>query len=192
MNPYRILDISKTQSLGAIEPVTLAEAKKWLKVTFTDDDDVITALITSSRQAVEEFCCISIISQQIICDVILDRANNRSLYVEFELPYGPILPSSNIESVRADFPNEFNTINNGSDYWFLGDTFYKFFALLSGQYRFIYAAGMASIPAALKEAIKIEVTNRYENRGDESEGPETLLCDRAKQIAKPYKRMAWL
>jgi uncharacterized phiE125 gp8 family phage protein len=32
----------------AIEPVALADAKKWLKLETSDDDDVVAALITAA------------------------------------------------------------------------------------------------------------------------------------------------
>jgi hypothetical protein len=37
----------------AIEPIALADAKKWLRLQTTDDDDVIGALITAARLMVE-------------------------------------------------------------------------------------------------------------------------------------------
>ena len=38
-----------------IEPITLAEAKSHLRVTFEDDDSYITALITAARQYAENY-----------------------------------------------------------------------------------------------------------------------------------------
>ena len=37
------------------EPVTLAEAKNFLRVTITDDDLLISSLITAAREACEAF-----------------------------------------------------------------------------------------------------------------------------------------
>ena len=37
------------------EPVTLAEAKAWLRVDYTDDDTLITSMIKSARQSIEHF-----------------------------------------------------------------------------------------------------------------------------------------
>lgn len=39
-----------------VEPVTLAQAKNFLRVTNTDDDDLIGVLITAAREACESFC----------------------------------------------------------------------------------------------------------------------------------------
>jgi uncharacterized phiE125 gp8 family phage protein len=36
------------------EPVTLAEAKTWMKVDYTDDDDLITSMITGAREDIEQ------------------------------------------------------------------------------------------------------------------------------------------
>jgi Phage gp6-like head-tail connector protein len=40
----------------AQELITLAQAKNFLRVSVDDDDDLISMLITASREAVEEFC----------------------------------------------------------------------------------------------------------------------------------------
>ena len=45
----------KQTSAPSVEPVTLAEAKKHLNVTFSDDDDYISALIKVARQTAEDY-----------------------------------------------------------------------------------------------------------------------------------------
>lgn len=49
----------------AAEPVTLAEAKAWLKVDDEDSDALLTALITSARAAAEDFTGRAFISQAV-------------------------------------------------------------------------------------------------------------------------------
>jgi hypothetical protein len=41
---------------GGTEPVTLAEAKLHLRIDNTDDDDLISALITTARRWAEDYC----------------------------------------------------------------------------------------------------------------------------------------
>lgn len=42
------------------EPITLQEAKDYLEVNGTDDDDLITALIVAAREHIESFCQVSL------------------------------------------------------------------------------------------------------------------------------------
>jgi len=44
------------QTQPAAEPVTIAQAKNFLRVSITDDDDLIGFLITAAREACENFC----------------------------------------------------------------------------------------------------------------------------------------
>src|SRR5271166_1471534 len=44
------------QSEPAAEPVSLEQAKNYLRVSITDDDDLISFLITAAREACEMFC----------------------------------------------------------------------------------------------------------------------------------------
>lgn len=62
--------LRRTVEPGA-EPLTLAEAKLHLKVTFTDDDALITSLIVAVRQAVEAITLRSLITQT--WELTLDR-----------------------------------------------------------------------------------------------------------------------
>ena len=58
----------------ATEPITLTEAKLWLKVDDSTDDDLITALIIAARQACEDYTHRSLITQT--WQMTLDRFPN--------------------------------------------------------------------------------------------------------------------
>ena len=88
----QIIKLSRIADLGA-EFITLAEAKTQLRVTFTDDDAEITALIKKARRYVENYCNISIVYQRIQLIAVLVES--------WKLPYGPVI---GIESV-ADNSN---------------------------------------------------------------------------------------
>ena len=53
----------KRTSEPQVEPITVAEAKKHLRLSFGDDDSVIAAAITTARQAVERDTGRSLITQ---------------------------------------------------------------------------------------------------------------------------------
>ena len=65
------------------EPVTLDEAKLHLKIDINDDNKLIKALITASRQAVEKYLRRSIMPQT--WELITDYDNG------VVLPYPPVL-----------------------------------------------------------------------------------------------------
>lgn len=57
----------KVISGPSVEPITLSEAKNYLKVesSYTDDDSLITAIITSVRQYIETYLSTKLITQTI-------------------------------------------------------------------------------------------------------------------------------
>ena len=57
--PRRSLSIVTAPTL---EPVTLTEAKAWARIDTTDDDTVVTGLITAARMAGEEYLRRTLIS----------------------------------------------------------------------------------------------------------------------------------
>ncbi len=172
MNPYKIIDILKTDAQTITEPVTLAEVKKWLKVTFSDEDSVITDIITSARETIEEFCTISIVKKEIILIVDVDYANNRSC-IEFELPYGPIDITNGLSDVSVERKDGENS---------------KTFC--PGRYKITYPVGMTIIDKSLKSSILRQIADEYEHRGDDDR--TQTICLSARQKAQPFKRMAWL
>lgn len=52
-------------SVGATEPILIADVKSWLKVDFTDEDNLITALIIQIREMAEEASGLALIDKTI-------------------------------------------------------------------------------------------------------------------------------
>jgi|LSQX01.2.fsa_nt_gb hypothetical protein len=71
------------RTITGTEPITLTEAKQYLRVLYDNDDDVITQLITQARQILEQATAQSLIEQSI--SVTNDDYKDR-----FRLPYGPV------------------------------------------------------------------------------------------------------
>jgi len=73
---------------SAEEPISLAEAKAWLKIDTTDDDTVLTGLITSAVRDLEAYVKQPLISKTILYKTSyahVDLDNEEFLY----LPYTP-------------------------------------------------------------------------------------------------------
>ena len=71
-----------TKTVTGTEPVTLAEAKEYLRVFHDTEDNVITQMITNARKVLEMSTGLSLVEQTIeIRTVIRDS---------FTLPYGPV------------------------------------------------------------------------------------------------------
>ncbi len=64
------------------EPVTLQQAKDFIRVTSEDDDAIITDLITVARQKIERFTGLTLTD----ADITLTA----TLHGKFKLPYGPL------------------------------------------------------------------------------------------------------
>lgn len=203
----RIIDIKRVES-SPTEPVTLAQVKSHLIITSTDDDTMLTALITQCRQAIEEYCALSIVPKTIT--LIAD------LCKEWELPYGPVTGIQGVATrtgTEGSGPGTYATATTGWSYEgqeFLtfipsgaggfnpGEPFRGYFqwgpyASPYGQvpynrYRIIYTAGYATVPDGLKLAILNELSFRYENRGNVA---MTGICEAAQILANPYQRKLW-
>lgn len=197
MSHFRIISARCEDNISTTEPVTLAEAKNWLKVTFTDDDNVITDLIKVARRAIEEYCSISIVYKTVRVIVEIMPPNNRDT-MEFELPYGPInIENYNeIQIERSNGDGTYSAMVKDQDYtiyandeWLNGFIFARVVFNIPGVYRILFTAGYSDRPVELLNAMKTELAYQYENRGDENkEG----ISQMAKDKAKPYKRFIWL
>lgn len=152
------------------EPVTLAEARKWCKVTITDADEdaLINLLITSARIALEKYLGICIPSRKL-------KATWSCHYGSVSLPYPPVIEITKVADVNGDTETD---LVAGTGYVVIGTTYpqimiYEVITSSGYTQRHIiaeYTAGYATVPELLKHAILKQVVTDYYNREDTSLG----------------------
>ena len=90
----------------SVEPVTLAEAKSHMRVTHTDEDELITAWITAGRAECEKRCNRTFINQ--VYQLTMDRFPT----CEIILPRPPIVSASTVTYIDTDGASQ--TISSGN------------------------------------------------------------------------------
>ena len=174
------------------EPVTVAEAKNYCKVTGSQDDSLITLLITSARKALEKYTQSTFAHKHISATWVVMPED----WV-IELPYGPHSAVSKVYRIDDQGTETELTVN--TDYTLYGD---QDFILMVSQYwstgyiaqsvRVEYTAGYGEtatepLPDELKECILMYVNKSYTYRGDGGE----VMDNEIKRKANPYRKKVW-
>lgn len=165
------------------EPITLVEAKNYLRVDYPEDDDLIEALITSARVRLEQYAGVAM--------------TNRTLQVvafmsEFiELPY---VPMGTLLTVEYWNDQDWVELQEG-DYNIIGITTTKIYAVSygAGEYRFTYTCGYNEVVPTMKTATYKMLADLYEYRESsvEASQPSANLTT-AYELMKPYKRINYI
>jgi uncharacterized phiE125 gp8 family phage protein len=192
-----IKDIKNRQAESITEPVTLAEVKAWLIIDTvnTDDDALLTRLITEVRQTIEKKTKLSLVERVIVVTVDLVR--------EFKLPYGPIRDIDEVvfrKGTNADGTpdNETMTIE---DYTTDGEDFKVLKSGRCGRHKISYTTGFGEdedeeidydnpLPDDLKKGILCQIAFAYENRGDSNASGK--FSDIALSYISPFIDTAWV
>ncbi len=155
------------------EPVTLTDAKNWLKIDVSDDDVLLTRLISAARQDCENYLNISLVPRTITAwlQIGLD---------EIRLPYGPVNDLTSVSNNKGEVIEPANYVLK----------YEKFKALdPATEVRAVYTAGYSAeeLPSNFIIAILSRVAQLYEHRGDEL-GQGNLSPDVVQKL-KPYRRV---
>jgi hypothetical protein len=163
------------------EPVTLVEAKAWLQVDHDDHDALLTAMITGARISLERWLNLALVAK----DITLDADNTKDDYDVMLFPYAKGVSSVAVSSLDGN--DEETVLTTGTDYYVRANSL----RIPNGRHYVSYSVVPGTIPEDLKEAIKMEVAERYRARGENSVDGEKGLSEGAKAKAAPYQ-IVWL
>lgn len=150
------------------EPVTLDEAKAFARITLDDDDDIVTSLIVSAREFVENYTNRALIEQTRL--VYLDLCD-MPLGNSITLPFNPLT----IESINSYDSENTETEMDDSDYFLSGRRValnqnaqwpndLREFDCLAIETTAGYGDDADSVPVNIKTAILQLVAHTYEHR----------------------------
>ncbi len=172
----------------ATEPLTLTEAKLHLKVDTTVDDDLITALITATRQSVERYCNSALITQTITekYDCFTSRG--------FRLSVSPAITITSVS--YTDSAGDTQTLS--TDVYGLDNYSRPARVFLKENQQWpqtrvepntvtvVYTAGYGAasdVPGPIKTAMKLMLADLYENRQDSAR----TMPSASQRILDPYR-----
>lgn len=162
------------------DPVTLSEAKDYLGYTDSDQDTLITNLITSATKLLERWTNRAFVTQTL--KAYYSRVKRKTY-----LPRSPVQSVDNVDRIRQD---ETTTLTQGTDYYVQGlDQKYiiipKPWDLAAGhspldnlgnfELEVKYTAGFGArsdVPEPIKEAIKKTVNTMFDMRHNMSQSDE--------------------
>lgn len=170
---------SKVSVQPSEEPVSVAQAKAWLKVENSVDDDLITALVSAARSAVESYTGQKLISQTIEETFnCFPTATMHNRFAALCLTHGPLRSVTSVEyQASAGIYSTLSTDNYTAHS-------YQNPPLITAAYegawpgvidypeavKITYVVGIAAdadgVPELYKNAIKKLVTQWYENRAE--------------------------
>ena len=158
----------------SVEPVSVAEARDYLRITTTAEDTIISGLITSARMRLEKFANLSFGAKTI-------KVYFNELYDWQELPSQPkatitsVKDSEDIVLIYEERGTPFKSIKTSS----------------SNGVIVIYTV-VGFVNDAIKEAIKKEVATAYDYRQNFSEGQTYKMSNDAKMLVQPFSRNTFL
>lgn len=174
----RVIDARLTDNGTPTEPVTVSEAKAFALIVSAAQDSIVESLIVSARKMIEKATGLSLVAKTVEAWILAPEG-------DFELPFGPVKASP--APVFEDASGNTITVDLvGFDY-----------PVIEGHYddriKAEYSVGFTTVPDDLKLAIKFQVVDWFENRGDDpqqwSANMQLALCSRVSSICQKYSRI---
>lgn len=206
-----LYSLVETMPPGA-EPLTLAEAKLHLRITQDHEDALVSELITQARQMCENYTGLALItrsyslyidswpgsSANVWWDGIREGASVHDDASVLVLPKPPLLSVTKINTYDDNnVATEFSAVN------YYVDTMGRpgRIVLKQGvnapqgsriansieiQFKAGYGATAQSVPALIRQALRLVIAHLYENRGDDTS--HALIESGAEGLLQPFRR----
>jgi hypothetical protein len=178
-NSYRerhsLISVSFNET-GAKEAVTLREVKDYCRITGSDEDGMLSMMITACRRELEQYLGLSIVQKEITIEADLGH--------EWELPYGPVMTIDSVSrrtGTDVDGLGEYETVE-AENYFKQGNLFDPGYGrhvivytagflpndeqTVYGYSPPVYGSGYFVLPQDIKLQLLRLIAYRYEHRGD--------------------------
>jgi uncharacterized phiE125 gp8 family phage protein len=156
----------------AFEPVTLAEAKAYMRVTHVAEDSLIADLIISAREQAEQYLNMTLPQQS----YTLSLADNDACAIA--LPRSPVMSIASVTLLARDGSSG---VLSADAYYLHADQRVVVFDVAPDAHRvdIAYVAGFATpsaIPKPIKLGLLAHITALYEGRGEAAAMPREALA----------------
>ncbi|GGH13884.1 hypothetical protein GCM10007036_12790 [Alsobacter metallidurans] len=176
-----------------MEPITLAELKDWLKIDVADEDALLAAAIAAARLGVEAASGRKLVTQT--WRLVLNAWPPSPLSL-------PVTPVQAVSAIRVFNAANVATTVATAVYQFSGAFNPPQLALLGAvpapgrplggieiDMTAGYGAAAATVPEALRMAVRLFAAHLYENRGDGAPGvAPTPMPAAVAALVAPYRR----
>ena len=154
---------------AASDPVLLADAKAFMRWTSTSEDSLITALISTATQRIEEYTGQCFVTRTITGEFSNLYATRTEVYPWIKLRRAPLSSITSvqvsIDSVFTDAEYQIKKHTHGFSRLLFPNFLY---ALDDVPYplKVVFVAGYTAVPELIKTAIKEYVNFLFRHRGD--------------------------
>jgi len=180
----------------ASEPLTLAEAKLYLRVDDNHEDTLISDLIVAARMTAEEWLKTSLITQSWLLAYDgywplwgpVPQPMRNWIHNVIRLPMGPVNNVGSVVAVAQDGTTQ--TVNNST--YFLNAARNELilnWVVLTFRMEITYSAGYgdaSSVPRPIKQGILAHIAAMYDGRGDNG---DMALPEQSIQLYMPYREV---
>jgi len=178
----------------AVEPLSLAEAKAFLRVETSDDDDVITALIAGSRIHVEAQTRRALITQSWRLSLDAWPDNGRLIVLPAPLQALTAARVYDFEGMAHDADLQAFVLDKGASLiafapWGVAQPG-RIAAGIELDVTVGFGDAAIDVPEALRQAIRLLAAHWYENRGLVTAGTTFVLPRTVAALIAPYRMLS--
>lgn len=165
-----------TENITGAEPISLEEAKAFMRVIHTSDDTQITSIIKRVRQTAEQYLSRSFIEKEIV--LYIEESSNNQIKLPF--PHHNTVTSVLINGVES---LSSTTIKGLTQLTVIG-------SFVGKEVKITYNT-KAVFEDGIKSAMLKEILNQYQNKDSYYMENPALAIDRFKGMLKPFIKMSF-